>query len=475
MGLHVGRAQLEAWGQPSISANLLKSVVTQIATLYRVQPIVDNRDAAPEALDWLAEHNVFSRHKRLNRMTVGLRDCLARVHWTDDGPEVEVVTPDFAYVKASPKNPTRPTSVWQAAKRQHPLRPTETIWTWEAWDLDAPNGPTYRILAENGKTDLSRAYGVDPVYPWVTAEGEPFLPWVLYHAEDSGHLFDPDGWAELVDGTYMVAMLFTFWLHIVRNASWSQAYGLDVDLRGTRAAGSGDSNRKAIATDPKSLLMFDSKAGSGGQLGALAVPADPAFAIKAIIEASDWILAQIGITSAEVQAAQSGVALTVRRESVVRLQQEYLPSFRKGDLELLTVIAKVTNRFSGPDVPALPYEGWRIAYPSAPVTRDEVVDRLDSLLKQVDAGLMSRSDIVMQMNPGMSRDAALEELARIDAEKNGVTAATEGAGDLLAMLADAIRTGDDPRDIVEDLAEMLGVDVPEMPEDEPTAEEADAT
>ena len=59
-------------------------------------------------------------------------------------------------------------------------------------------------------------------YPYRDGEGNPFLPVVLYHAEKTGFLWDPYNASQMVYGSLTSAVLYSMWVHLVRDACWSQ-------------------------------------------------------------------------------------------------------------------------------------------------------------------------------------------------------------------------------------------------------------
>ena len=463
MKQHVGTVSLVSWGRPSIALNLLKSVVYKVANVTRKGVATSNSDISPEAAEYVEGLGLFARARRHERHLVGLRESLYRVNWdaVKQRASAEVVAPNEVYMTADPCNPSQLIAIEHATERKDPRNPKKVAWFWESWDISDPSNPRYRMFTDYPQhKDVSAAFEIDPAaYPWRDAAtstpatddapavaGVPFLPWVLVHAEDTGELTDSDGWHEIVDGTLMIGMLVTFWSHVVRNASWSQAFGMDVRIRGTRTKGEGAEAQRSVATDPKSILQFDSD-GSNPQIGTIDKPSDPEYVIRAILTYADWVLSQLGLNAdaAQATASASGVSITIRREGVVLLQQAYVEAMRLGDVALLTTAALTVNALSLPTTPAIPTEGWSVTYPAEPQTRDELVEKLDGKLKLIDAGLLSRVDLMQEQNPGMSKDKAIEELARIEAEnKLGTTEPGKWIGAITAALsvAQSVSLGD---------------------------------
>jgi hypothetical protein len=454
MSGRLGPATMRARGIPTIALNLLKSVVAQVATLYRIPPVATNPffETNPDSAAYFNGLKVFSRHPRLSRLTVGLRECHAFVVWTPGEPalvdeagnvtaaatagrvEIEVVPPTLVAASSTAASPGVPDLLSRAVELPDP-KSGKVAWFWQTWDLRRPSEPRYRIVNATGKRrDRTQEFGRSgDQYEWVDpTTGRPFIPSTLYHAEDTGCLYDPDGWHELFDGTYMVAMFASFFTHVMNNASWKQAVGINVNVRGGKATGDGDDQSRHVTADPSSILMFDGD--ESASISMLDTPADPGGVVEAIIVFADWVLSQVGMRAAagnnrNQERPESGMAITVRGDSLVKTQQAFVEQFRAGDLQLLKVVAQVSNALGGPLVPPLPSNDWSIWYPAAPVTRDELVVKLDGQLKEVAENLRSRVDMLMEREPGLTRPEAIERLRR-NAEENriGVAALPGEAG-----------------------------------------------
>lgn len=426
MAKHLDPARMEAWGPPSMSLNLFKSVVNQLAVLYDSSPTVSNPDLSPEGEAWLAEQNVWSQHPRLCKDVIGLREGLVRLSWNPGhhaqggGIAIRLVSPDYVVAKASALAPTVPLRIEEAVQRKDP-HTGEEVWTWDVWDISDPTSPYYRIeLDTKDREDVTSLYAPDMgAYPYYDLDtGLPYLPWVMYHAEDTGSLWGWGEWSELVYGTMDLALLASYWIHSVKDASWAQKWGMNVRLRGMSTAGQGKAARSRISTDPASILLFETDSGQSGGLGSFAESAKPGEIIDAIRKYVAMISMSSGISGSDIEKSQaeSGVAIQLRRSAVRRLQKQYTPQFRKGDEDLLSKIAKITNLYSGDQAPVLPTSGYQITYPSLPMSKEELKELFDLRKSELDLGLISKVDLMMEKNPGMTREEALDRLQQIQKE-----------------------------------------------------------
>lgn len=426
MARHLDPTRMEAWGPPSLGLNMFKSVVNQLSVLYKKAPIVNNPDLSPEAAEWLDKQNVFSQHQRLNKDVVGLRDGLLRIAWNpghhaaDPGISIRRVEPDYVVAQATTLAPTVPIRIEEAVERTD--ENGETAWYWDVWDISDAQNPYFRIeTADKERVDVTRIFAPEMVgnYPYRSLEtGAPFLPWVLYHAEDSGSLWGWGEWNELVWGSLDLALLTSFWIHCVKDSSWAQKYGINVRLRGMSTAGEGKTTRSKISTDPASILLFETEAGQSGSLSSFTPSSDPMKIIQSINQYISMLAENIGLNSSDIERtqAESGVAIQLRNDAVRDKQAEYTPHFRKGDEELLAKIGMIANLFSGPAAPPLPTSGYNVVYPAMPLSKEELRELFDLRKEELDLGLISKVDLMMERHPGMTREEAIMRLQEIQRE-----------------------------------------------------------
>ena len=150
---------------------------------------------------------------------------------------------------------------------------------------------------------------------------------------------------------------------------------------------------------------------------------------------------------------RSGYALAVSREEQRDAARRLEPQFRRGDLELLRIVAALVNART-PDDP-LPESGWSISYQSLPPSQSEI----DGILTRVDGGLMSRVDAYIELHPGMTPEQAARELASFGNVKPEGTEAPAGADLMRETMADlraALASGADVSDLMDDLADLMG-------------------
>lgn len=430
----VADTRLEAWGPLSQAMNLFKSLVLQLACLYDEPPTVRNAEFDDESEGFLMRLNLWPRMQQHAKYVVGLRESAVRIEHHPDaahGIELRLVNATRIEVAWHPSVATLPVAIREARLRSVAGR---QAWCWDVWDVSDPEAPVYRIeTAEPNPIDLTAAVlGEEAgLYPWVH-EGKPFLPWVIYHAADTGRGWDPREWHELVQATYGLAMLWTFWLHCVKEASWDQKYAIDLVLQGLSRANAGTGGASRVTVDPTSLLMFKGKEGRG-TVGSIGASVDPLAMAQSILLYQQVVATHLGVAPSDIRTtsadAQSGIAISLTREGLRKMQRRYQPQFRAGDEELLTKIAWIHNLFRDADMPALPEDGYRVSYPGLPLSAEEIDALLGKYERLIALGLRSEVDLLMEMEPGLTRDEALAQLVRVADERRKVAEAREADGE----------------------------------------------
>jgi hypothetical protein len=432
MAKHLDPTRASAWGEPTTALNLFKSVVAQLAVMYVEQPSVRVEPQDDAAIDWIKRAGVWRFHQQMSVYAIGTGECALRVGWTPGnaaapaGLSIEVVPPNLLHAVDDASAPGVPVELWHAIQRMGPADEAPR-WYYDVYNVRNPAMPTYRIVRGDVRDgegmprfEDATASFLEPgtPYRWVY-EGRPFIPYLLAHATTHGGLWDSTTWAELVCGTLDVGLLATEVMHGFKTSSWQQKFGLDVDLAGAQTSGEGVAARSEIATDESSILLFRSQSNKQGSLGtfpAATIPLEMMQALKGFI---GMVAANSGINPSELEKAdrESGVAIQIRGDAVRRRQKTYTDTFQRSDVAYLELVAKVVNLFSGPAAPALPTEGYSVAYPSMPMTREEIDQLLTVRQSELAMGLVSRVDLLMEHDPSLSRPQAVERLTEIDAER----------------------------------------------------------
>jgi hypothetical protein len=429
-------------GKPSRAINLYRSTVEQLAVHYHEPARVSHESdddttddrtgqAGPVMSDLLAKGQIWPTLRRHEEYTIGLRESLIFVGWSEslDAPRLRLVTPDTVVVTHAPGDPHELRTIREARWRGD-------VQLWDVWSLDDERG--FWVEDAKGADVTAEVLGEVPAWEWVAPDGSRYLPWHLSHATYTGALWDAYAWCEMVDGAFDVAVCWNHWHKAVRDASWAQRWGLGVTVQGGAARGSGETSARHVTTAPDSVLLFSpSDPGSAGSLGQFDSPIDPDVLANAILQFSRTLLSSIGIHPADVErteGASSGYAIQLRRSAQRRLAMSAEPMRRAADLELMTLIAREAGRHGY----ALPDEGWSITYSYPDEGAAEQTEALTLDVAMVAAGVLTPVAMYQRWNPGVSEDAAARALVEAAAQRYAL--APENVGKLIA--ADAVGVGD---------------------------------
>lgn len=421
----VGSVRADAWGPLDLSANPLSVVCTELATLYLAGPPDikrDSGDTAPLA-QAIASSGLWASMSRYQSWVIGCREYLLRVHATEAGElRYRAVAPDMTLAYADPEVPDVPLAVRELRLREVPGK-SECRWTWDVLDVRNADAPVYRVLGDDG-SDLTAAYlGAEhsgDAYPYRRQDGTPVLPYVLHHAERLGdRLWDWCRGLELVEGSLNLGMLRSFWLHLMKDASWPQRYGVNTRPSGLETKDQhGKIVRQELVTDPATMLVLEAiLKDSPVEVGQFQPGGDPVQTMEAIQAYAAWLAHDAGISGSDLLRSsgdpRSGYALSLSNEGKRAAQRRYAPQFRDADERLVALSAVLSNVAAGTSYPE---DGYSVVYAQIPLSPEELQARRQHLLELVGAGLMSRVDAYLELHPGLTREQAAAELKRIRAE-----------------------------------------------------------
>jgi hypothetical protein len=405
---HVGSTRRAAWGEPDLSANPYLSLWEQTSRLYAEVPEVRGM---PETVKAATSAGLWSLMQRVQRDTLGLRETLVRVEVIDDKPVYTLLYPDLVEARASAAEPGQP--IWLRESRYDA---DLGIWVRVTWDSESQVPAYYATSASDGTDVSENVLGgryVGDAYPYRDASDRPVVPAVVYHAAETGRLWDPYTGREIVEGSLTLGMLLTYWGHVVRSCAWSQRYavGVLVDGGDVEIEASGAAARREIVTDPATLLMLRADEGAGQPtIGQWAPPVSPEELIKSIRSYEERLVEAAGLrvdVTRQSSDIRSGYSLAVAREAIREAQRVYEPLFARSDARLLWLTAWLLRQ---PDEPlTIRYLGL----PQSPAERRQAVDEV---IRLREAGLISRVEAWLRLHPGATDDEARAALAEIEAE-----------------------------------------------------------
>ena len=426
------------WGALDTSSNVFKQGCEALAVLYSRKPSVgierENAEAAREYIGPqgnLDKSHYFEMMATVQMKTIGLREMLMRIDISDSNQIMfRPVTPDMVFATAPAGDPMKPNYLYELRLRKNEST-GEMFWTADCYDLRDKNNPQYKvhyveadgILGEE-MTDMFLGGNMSGAnYPYRDSKGNPFLPWVFYHASIDGQLFSPYELSEVVAGSMVASTYYTYLKHLMFDASFPQRYVASLQLAGLNTMDTNmASQRMSVSTDPSSILCFTSDPDSTTQplIGQFqAGMGDPATMLGAITTYERRLATQMGIDPASVQKVssdpRSGYSIAMSKESMREAQERYEPVFRVSDIEAIEKAAMISNAILGTSYPE---SGYVIQYESIELSEIEQKSQRENIIALLDKGLLSPVDAMFKLYPDLAtEEEAIEKLRTIRQQK----------------------------------------------------------
>lgn len=494
--------------------------------LYGSRPKVSHPNARNEGLigpdGYLDRAGYWTRQQHLQFLTGVLDDMFVTFSINGSRELVyQLVLPFNIYQSPSAADPAKPREIWELRLIELRVPGTEDrrVWkyVWHVWDKGErlPDGttliePSYRIYEASGQgteanatprsalgMELSGVLLMRPdgtmgpmvgtqgpnAYPWITSEGEPILPFVRYTSQDSGQLWDTWWKRGAMRGALTASLYWSYAGHCARDAtgSYVMVAGLEEgasdalipDSRAlTNAAGNGTVRQlrdpsvsvQTKAIEPGTIEHFTIQDDKQPFVHEVSPAVNLAEVVAFAVTFEDRQLSRWGVSpentfrrsSNPASAASLMISKSGKREAAERVE----PIYRRNDSAAYQ-LAAVTLRIHG--IATFDERGYTTVYAKIPKGPDELQQERDEDEWKMEQGLASKVDVHARRNPGMAREAALDDLVRIAVENatldQRVAQALEAAG--LPLLPPPVDEIDDP----EPPPEMLEV------EDSPTEDE----
>lgn len=421
-------------GPSDLSTNFLLAMVSELSKLYEgevdAKHDMDSAEIVKRYIQQVRESGWWQLAQTNQRRVLCMNENIVRPSWVPSiqGYMQRLVSPSNVYAEANADTPDTPSMVIEARER---VFRNELRWT---WDYSNANTKEFRILLPGKKKTVADAEDITAdvlaestdgefteltgdAYPWIGKDGNARVPYVIYHSERTAWLFDTYRGMEIVDGTLTSAVLWTFWTHVVRDASWPQRYVAGAKLRGASVTGSDTTAARSVETDPASILQFKADGDGTPQIGQWKPGADPKLLSEALMSWEQRLAVYYHMGSDDFQRsgdAESGYAISIKRQSVREACSHYTPQFSRADGQLLELMAIMQNRAEGTSIPE---DGYRVGYPSLPKSIEERKAESEEIDARIARGTASDVDAYILENPGTSRADALKNLMEIDTEK----------------------------------------------------------
>ena len=429
----LGSVRSAAHGPVDLSANPFRVINSERAVLYTHPPAIrHDLGEFPELTGengLLESGGLWSLMGRFQAWCLGCREYLIRVHIDKNGiPRFRPVPPDMVQAMPSEDQPDQPVIIREWRIRRHPTTGAP-VWTVDILDVSDPEHPVYSVQelpkssGEFGADWSDHFLGGDfsgQNYPYRRADGLPVLPYVLYHAENLGdRLWSCYDELELVEGSLSGAVLLSMWSHTFRDASWPQRYAVNCQPAGISQTDTDNARRSSVVADPATVLMLEAiEEGMHPQVGQWKSGADVSTMLSAIDAFMVRLSQDAGCPPSDLQrmggTARSGYAISLTNQGKRQQQNRYRLQFKRSDQKLIALVAQMLNRATGS---AYPEDGYSVVHPVIPLSPSEMKYKRIHLLEIARAGLISKTDAYMQLNPGISKEQARRDLAIIAADR----------------------------------------------------------
>lgn len=321
------------------SHNVFRDTIVRIATRYENAPAI--KDGEMGELDAVS---LFSDHQTVEQYALAYNAAVVSMRVDEGELVIDVLPPDHCDVIRNSSGRivklrlARPTNV----------RSGTADFSLEEWDISGDK-PVYTVR-EGGQ------WKEQPSYPWKYSNGVPFIPCVVFRASKPPDWWGACRWEELVEATLEEGIAWTIHRYGRLNSSSGLPYTLDATTIGGASDGD-DSSSNHVDAGPGFVLQLQSMASKQGSVGVLQPTFDPEKDVEAINAAYNSRMASLGIGDTALQkgSAESGYAIVVKREGLLRLRQSTETVFRKADQEYLRKAAALMHIFAGGPVESAKY------------------------------------------------------------------------------------------------------------------------
>lgn len=379
----VGTERAEAWRVIDMSSNQFRAACMALSTLYVDPPTVTG--GSPDVAEALEEAGTWELLLTGQRDCLGLREWALRVDPTPDGGiVVRPALPHRLSAEATASAPDVPIRVRELVR----VARERTQWAVEECDASDPTNPGRRLL------DVASGEQLEELpWLWWAEDGRAILPYSLYHAERTGCLWSPTEWQELVEGTVMCALHWTYFAHVVRTC-YAQRYAIGLEVAGDAPDHGTPGARRSVTSDPAKIWMPQVTEGTTSYtVGAYPIPVSPRDLEEALSSYERRVAAAAGLSPTDVARVQgdprSGYALALSSEGQQRAARRYRRQFRRGDLQTIRIAAAALGWAHGR---VYPTTGYEIAYASDPASAEESPFASVGLPALVQSGIVSRPE-----------------------------------------------------------------------------------
>ena len=438
----VGTKRADAWRLPDTSSNPARQYCHAVSELYTRPPKIDHATderAGGIMMQVLQEASWVARMQALQPLTVGVREGILRVDLVGERVVLREVDPAYVIAESRPSDRSQPRKVCEYRRRVDPRDEGRVSWVREIWDID---NATVTLLDENDEDVTDLHYG-DAKYPYVyvDSQGEirPIMPYVFYHAQDTGRLFDPFEMGEIFTGTLMGGVYWSFFSHRLRTASWPQRYMAGLQPAGVEPStnaldGFGEGRRDIVVADPAVVLALEPIEDLAGQpmIGAFPDGSPLSEYVQAVTTYDRHTISTAGLDASEIQRMdgdpRSGYAISLSAHGKREAKRRFEGSFSKSDALLCQTVARMLSGgvATGRVVAladlyrGLPTRGYEVRYTALGLTPEERRAIAQETTSLVSAGVLTVDEARRKMAAAGYFDdiGGLEPIGQTEQKRN---------------------------------------------------------
>ena len=380
------------------SHNIFRDTIVRLSTRYENSPAVKDGDIGD-----IDAAVLFADHPTVEQYALAYNVAVLSLRVVDGELVADVLPPDHADIHFDPSGRMLKVRV----ARPYNVCGSSAQYLVEEWDIVAKK---YSVLGAKG-------WEVKDGYPWVYADGRAFAPVVFFRASKQPDWWGADRWPELIEATLEEGIAWTIHRYGRLNSSSGVPYTMDAEAIGRTVSQGTDGGENQVQTGPNYVLGLKSMANKQGSVGVLQPTFDPEKDVEAIVAAYNSRMQSLGIGDSALQrgGAESGYAIVVRREGLLRLRNLTEPLFRAADQEFLRKAVACAHAFSNGPVES---DKYRIEYAPVSMGSAENKEMREQEKHDLDIGVATSASILARRE-GIALEEAQRQLALLKEAESG--------------------------------------------------------
>jgi hypothetical protein len=435
---YVPAERTDTWGPPDTSSLAIVSLCRQLTTPghYGVRPRVFGPDA-DEVVRLLTDAGAWEMMQEAQYLACGHVMVWRFVRWSSSlgRAVVEIIPPHLTRAVSHPDDPRVPVEWWRLQERTVSSADGKQrrMYTWDVWSIADPERPFYAVhvagqngvLGEDVSTQalldedgnpLTRLEGPD--YPCVDPTGRPFLPVVAMRYRDTGSMFSESFGRGAFVGTLHGVKLRTYAGKAAVDATGDSFIACDMEFPSATVSAGEDGQRvRTLNIEPGTIIPARSTTpGTQPSVHAVSNGGHLAVLQAYVSEYIHDLQVDYGVPMPEQQRAAnpaSGSAIRLTNAVKRAEQRRQDPLVRRADLDMIARIVWLARRAGATTASGA---GIGIEYEPIPLGPEEEQAEREQTDWDLERGIVSPIDVYQRRNVGASRDDALRELARVQAD-----------------------------------------------------------